>query len=566
MSIIENKRRDLERTGFAVCRPKGPEMRCSDGKGTFRDFEHVSIYARPGRGTLLIYGLIREKWTKLGRENGPHGFPITSEEDAGSGRGRFNNFENGTIIWRKGTTEAFSVYGLIFQKWGQLGWDSGTMGFPTTDESDTAGNAGRYNNFEQGAIVWKKDEPEAFGVYGAIYKKWGTTGWDSGALGYPISDEAAAQGGRFSEFESGAIYYRPQIGTCVIRSPLLAEWTMQGRERGSLGYPTADTTVSGDTQTQVFERGTLTTDILRKTAIYSDDIHMGIEPRTRACRLKHARQSDDRTLPLQRLDSDLTLRVGLVIFRESYSRKFQGSEISDLVKSYTDAMEQIDQFTHGQFKVRYKTILINDKLKKSSFANDDQDGNPATFDAQFQGYSIVEDWIKRRNHKLSEFDVVPICIPWSQTGDRPSGFAWANPRAQFSQPDVWSSIQHIYPGRYWWAVFVHELFHSIEWMFERRGYPALRNPDDPAWTDWFPKTNGKTVNGLPLINNGDPGEYLLQTMLHRIKERWRDLSPSWGTWTTGRPISSQDPDLLCYEARDPSVLVETAVRSSIARP
>jgi hypothetical protein len=34
---------------------------------------------------------------------------------------------------------------------------------------------------------------------------------------------------------------------------------------------------------------------------------------------------------------------------------------------------------------------------------------------------------------------------------------------------------------FWTDIFIHEMFHNLEWMLEYGSFPELRNPDDPWW-------------------------------------------------------------------------------------
>nr|WP_280357732.1 hypothetical protein [Nocardia otitidiscaviarum] len=96
---------------------------------------------------------------------------------------------------------------------------------------------GRRQYFQGGTIYWKLNE--AYFVAGAIRDKWGETGWESGYLGYPISDEAAtADGtGRFNRFEHGMIYWHPDTGAHVVTGTVLDAWAAAGYERSRLWVP-----------------------------------------------------------------------------------------------------------------------------------------------------------------------------------------------------------------------------------------------------------------------------------------------------------------------------------------
>ena len=139
----------------------------------------------PAAEAYQVYGAIGEKWRQLGAETGPLGAPSSDERDAARG-GRFNEFQHGFIYWN-GRDGAHAVYGTIGEKWKQLGRETGALGYPLTDELPGT-NGGRFNNFESGVIYWRPNYG-AYAVYGHIGEKWIALGRESGICGYPTSDE-----------------------------------------------------------------------------------------------------------------------------------------------------------------------------------------------------------------------------------------------------------------------------------------------------------------------------------------------------------------------------------------
>ncbi|KFA87617.1 LGFP repeat-containing protein, partial [Archangium violaceum] len=135
--------------------------------------------------------------------------PITDELTTPDGVGRYNHFERGSIYWTA-NTGAWEIHGDIREKWKQLGWERSDLGYPTTGELKTPDGAGRYNHFQNGSIYWTQ-ATGAHEVRGLIKAKWGELGWETSYLGYPTTDEqGAADGvGRFNHFERGSIYFTP---------------------------------------------------------------------------------------------------------------------------------------------------------------------------------------------------------------------------------------------------------------------------------------------------------------------------------------------------------------------
>lgn len=122
-------------------------------------------------------------------------------------------------------------------------------------ETQEAGNGGYVQHYSTGDIYWHP-QTGAQWVYGAIRAKYVERGGPSGPLGYPTTDETATldELGRYNHFEKGSIYYSPQTGAHDIRGPVLDRWSSLGREKSYLGYPTTD----HEREQLDFERGTIT--------------------------------------------------------------------------------------------------------------------------------------------------------------------------------------------------------------------------------------------------------------------------------------------------------------------
>ena len=146
----------LNGTAGPLGAPRSSEADASGG-GRFNNFQFGYIYWRRDLGAHAVYGLIGRKWDLLGRERGL-GYPTTDEAR------RFNGYSsefsrNATISLRRGDREAFAVYGLIRDRWVALGREEGRCGYPLGDEFDISG--GRRSNFERGFITWRRGDRQA---------------------------------------------------------------------------------------------------------------------------------------------------------------------------------------------------------------------------------------------------------------------------------------------------------------------------------------------------------------------------------------------------------------------
>src|SRR5437588_3649466 len=107
------------------------------------------------------------------------------------------------------STGSHQVCGAILAKYVALGGPGGFMGYPTTDETGTPDGVGRFNHFSStdrfGASIYWTPRTGAWSIRGLIRDKWASLGWERSPEGYPVSDEFAIPNGRQSNFQNGRI-------------------------------------------------------------------------------------------------------------------------------------------------------------------------------------------------------------------------------------------------------------------------------------------------------------------------------------------------------------------------
>ncbi len=190
----------------------------SDGVGQYTHFTNwSSIFSSPATGAHLVKGRIRDKFQQLGWELGVLGYPTTDETATPDGVGRYNHFlKNGwysSIYWTP-TTDAHSVQGEIRKKWAALGWENG-LGYPVNDEDGTPDGIGRFNHFLKGqaySSIYYTVATGAHNVQGEIRKRWVALGWEKSYLRYPTSDEYVYGAGWRSDFQGGYITWAQATG------------------------------------------------------------------------------------------------------------------------------------------------------------------------------------------------------------------------------------------------------------------------------------------------------------------------------------------------------------------
>jgi len=225
--------------------------------GRAQNFTGGRVYWSPGTGAQAVHGAILDHYLTIGGPSSALGLPTTDESPSADGTGRYDNFSGGALYWSP-TVGAHEVHGAIDPKWGVLGWEMGPQGYPLTDEQPTADGIGRYNDFQNGSIYWTPTTG-AQSIQGAIKAKWAQDQWETGFLGYPLTDERTTPDGigRYNDLQGGSLYWTPATGAHSVQGVIRDSWVAQGWERGPLGYPTSDEyTVPGGRQSD-FQGGTL---------------------------------------------------------------------------------------------------------------------------------------------------------------------------------------------------------------------------------------------------------------------------------------------------------------------
>ncbi len=175
--------------------------------GRFQVFARdASIYWHPnvdGGTAHQVGGRIRDKWADLGWESAALGYPVTDELTPPDKKGRFNHFQGGSIYWSP-DTDAHQVWGGIRDKWAAQGWETGPLGYPTTDERTTPDGKGKYNYFQGGSIYFSA-AGGTHPITGKILDYWGKAGWEKSRFAFPSSDAYTAGGGTKQDFIGGSI-------------------------------------------------------------------------------------------------------------------------------------------------------------------------------------------------------------------------------------------------------------------------------------------------------------------------------------------------------------------------
>lgn len=130
--------------------------RCLTGEypvpgGRAQNFQYGRIFWSPETGAVLVKGKLNEAYQKMGSSGSVLGLPVDEEHRTHDKRGYYQDFQGGRLYWSP-QGGAHWVRGTILDKYKALGYSSGKLGWPTSNEQRTKTGAVSY--FEHGRIQW----------------------------------------------------------------------------------------------------------------------------------------------------------------------------------------------------------------------------------------------------------------------------------------------------------------------------------------------------------------------------------------------------------------------------
>jgi uncharacterized protein with LGFP repeats len=146
----------------------------------------------------------------------PVGYPVSDMTENVGPTTAFQTFKFGAISMLAGGPDSLGgfpvmIYGNIYLKWLALGGVTSGIGVPIIDESPGADKS-RYNTFSNGAAIYWTNGGGAHVIMGVVYQKYLEVGADTGFLGIPTTDELSEGKGRYNDFVGGFIYFSTVTG------------------------------------------------------------------------------------------------------------------------------------------------------------------------------------------------------------------------------------------------------------------------------------------------------------------------------------------------------------------
>jgi lysozyme len=129
----------------------------------------------------------------------------------------------------------------ITRLWSRMGGASGALGLPTGPEAAAPGR-GWWQAYEHGAIVWTP-RTGVHTVVGAMWDRYRATGGVTGSLGLPATDEWRPRSGVLQQrFVRGQLLWSAATGAHALTGAFLGRWIHDGGLRSPAGLPTGEAT------------------------------------------------------------------------------------------------------------------------------------------------------------------------------------------------------------------------------------------------------------------------------------------------------------------------------------
>ena len=252
---IAAKYKSMGEQGSYLKASMGPVKSVGDGRGTCVAYQGGAIYSTATTGTRALSKWVQDFWAKEGGPRGPLGYVTTDRYTGRRDGGWIQFFEHGAICDSASTTTQ-SVWGIRYTVWTGAGREAGSLGYPVGPRTDLPGGAW-IQLFQYGAIT-DSTATSTQSVWGIRYQVWVREGRETGTLGFPTSARTdLANGAWIQLFQCGALTDSTATTTQAVWGAVYQGWARLGREKGRLGFPTGAVTKDSRGVHETFQGGEL---------------------------------------------------------------------------------------------------------------------------------------------------------------------------------------------------------------------------------------------------------------------------------------------------------------------
>ena len=261
--MIRQRYKDLGSVNSSLGFPTGEEN-CNIGHNgaCVQAYENGVIIAQASIGAWESYGKIKDRYVILGSvDNIRLGLPTSSINCYTKGSEKYcvQAYERGIIVDsdNHGTWENF---GMIRQRYKDLGSVNSSLGFPTGEENCNIGHNGACVQAYENGVIIAQASIGAWESYGKIRARHVELGSVDGVLGFPTAGmncNIGHNGACVQAYENGVIIYSPETGAWESYGEVRSKHIMAGSVDGSLGFPISGVKIVNGVQTQKFQGGAL---------------------------------------------------------------------------------------------------------------------------------------------------------------------------------------------------------------------------------------------------------------------------------------------------------------------
>ncbi|WP_327350599.1 scabin-related ADP-ribosyltransferase [Streptomyces sp. NBC_01304] len=225
------------------------------------DGGHTTMMAACGFPVVEPYAT---KWQAAGGEAGPFGCPTTPVRPKAND-GAYQGFETAMIYATK-AGGAHAVTQPFLHAYSRVKYQSGVLGYPVSDLVNTPN--GRRQDFQGGGLVYDKKTKKVtverkchVTPYGSFAVKWQQFGGMAGKLGCATASQGRAPaGGQVQYFQGGVMFWSKVTGAHVVSGPFQGAYAKLHYDQGRLGYPSSDERSDSRSSWQHFQHGALIRD------------------------------------------------------------------------------------------------------------------------------------------------------------------------------------------------------------------------------------------------------------------------------------------------------------------